>query len=130
MQLQKLVEDTYRKTGFKVALFSHSLGPSITLEFISTRPAGWKEKYLAALLAVAPVWAGNAVSVYYAVSGIVRAAASPSRCVAGLQCGAEIEAHAHTLYHLALCSRASRPGVVVVVLEPPRRSRGGSSEKS
>lgn len=55
-----------------MALFAHSLGPSVALHFLDTRPKGWKDEHVAAFFAVAPVWSGNVVSVNYAISGIVR----------------------------------------------------------
>ena len=46
--LVTLVEKAYHDNGdSKVALLSHSLGPCVLVEFLSTRDQGWKDKYLA-----------------------------------------------------------------------------------
>jgi len=82
-RVQELIETVHDDTGLPVSIFAHSMGPAVANGFLARMTQEWKAKYIALFLALAPVWSGNIVSVWSAVSGLDCEAAWGHKCPAG-----------------------------------------------
>lgn len=69
-KMKALIEKIHSDTGLPVSIYGHSMGPTVGLEFLHKMPQAWKDEHIAVFLASAPVWSGNVVSVWSAISGL------------------------------------------------------------
>eukprot|EP00746_Dinoflagellata_sp_MGD_P027843 gnl/MRDRNA2_/MRDRNA2_165784_c0_seq1.p1 gnl/MRDRNA2_/MRDRNA2_165784_c0~~gnl/MRDRNA2_/MRDRNA2_165784_c0_seq1.p1 ORF type:complete len:407 (+),score=81.66 gnl/MRDRNA2_/MRDRNA2_165784_c0_seq1:90-1310(+) len=67
--LKMLIEETYKSTGARVSLISHSMGCLQTLYFLQQQPQTWKDNFIERWIPLAGVWAGAAKELRLHASG-------------------------------------------------------------
>lgn len=66
---KELIEDTYKKTGMKVTLITHSMGSPMTLYFLNRQTQAWKDRYIQSWVSLAGCWAGTVKALKVFIQG-------------------------------------------------------------